>query len=152
MTKKKQTAKSETEKTGTPKTARETTTRKAKNAGEVVISADAATPAATVAVQPEQVQPAAQHTPAPSHAPRLAKVAPAPKSPREERNGVKRPKPGGKCAAVWSHLDDHGNMEAKDLREVATAKGWNVNNALIELSVWRKFMGLGKPEKLKPTA
>jgi hypothetical protein len=88
--------------------------------------------AAVAAVLPEQVQPVAQ-------------PAVAPKAAREERNGVKRPKPGGKCAAVWEHLDNHGNMEAKELRAVAEAKGWNVNNTLIELSVWRKFNGIAKP-------
>jgi len=127
MSKKKQTAKSETKKVSKPK-------------------------AATPAVQPVQEQPAAQQAAASSAAPRAPKAAPAPKAPREERNGVKRPKPGGKCAAVWSHLDDHGNMEANDLRAVAEAKGWNVNNALIELSVWRKFNGFSKPEKPKPVA
>lgn len=122
MSKKKQTAKSETKKAGKQK-------------------------AATPVVQAEPVQPAAQQAAAPQQAPKATTAAPAPKAPREERNGVKRPKPGGKCAAVWDHLDNHGNMESKDLRAVAEAKGWNVNNALIELSVWRRFHGLGKPEK-----
>jgi hypothetical protein len=126
------------------KAARETTTRKAKNAAEVVVSADAATQAEAPAVQAEQAQPAAQQAAAPSTAP---KAAPAPKAPREERNGVKRPRENGKCWQVWNHLDQHGNMEAKDLREVAVAKGWNVNNCLIELSQWRKFSGVGKPKK-----
>lgn len=120
MTKKKQTTKSETKKTGKPR-------------------------AATVAVQAVQEQPAVQPAAAPQRAPSAPKTAPAPKAPREERNGVKRPKPGGKCAAVWDHLDSHGNMEAKDLRAVAEAKGWNVNNSLIELSVWRRFNGVTKP-------
>lgn len=118
MSKKKQTAKSETKKVGKPK---------------------AAAPAM-------QEQPAAQPAAAPSAAPRAPKTPPAPNTPREERNGVKRPRPGGKCAAVWQHLDNHGNMEAKDIREVATAKGWNVNNALIELSLWRKFNSVTKPK------
>jgi hypothetical protein len=40
-------------------------------------------------------------------------------------------------------------MEAKDLREVAAARGWNSNNAQIELSVWRKFMGITKVSAAK---
>lgn len=147
MTKKKQTAKSETKKAGKPKAAAETTTRKAKNAGEAVVNIAPVIRAEAPAVHAEQVQPVAQPAAAPTKAPRAAKPAPAPTAAREERHGVRRPREGGKCWQVWNHLDNHGNMESKDLREVATAKGWNVNNALIELSQWRKFMGVGKPEK-----
>lgn len=128
------------------KAARETTTRKAKHTDEVVVSAAPVTQGEALALQPEQVQPAAQQAATLSKAPAAAKTA----STREERNGVRRPRPGGKCWQVWNHLDQHGNMEAKDLRAVAEAKGWNVNNCLIELSQWRKFSGVGKPEK--PTA
>lgn len=60
---------------------------------------------------------------------------------REERNGVKRPSAGGACAAVWDHLDANPMTTAKELREVAAAKGWNVNNAICELYAWRKFVG-----------
>lgn len=66
------------------------------------------------------------------------------REPRIERNGVKRPHPGGACAAVWEYLDQHGNLKPKELKPVAEAKGWNVNNALIELYGWRKFMGLAR--------
>lgn len=141
MTKKKQTAKSETKKSSKPKTAREVTTRKANNAGEAVVSVTPVTQAEAPAVQPAQEQPAAQQAAAPSKAPRAPKPASAL---REERNGVKRPKPGGKCAAVWDYLDANPTTTAKDLREVATARGWNANNAQIELSVWRRFNGIAK--------
>lgn len=67
----------------------------------------------------------------------------APKVERIEQNGVKRPGPG-KCLEVWEYLDQHGNMKPKDLQPVAEAKGWNLNNAQIELYQWRKFMGLGR--------
>ena len=67
----------------------------------------------------------------------------APKVERVEQNGVKRPGPG-KCLEVWEYLDQHGNMKPKDLQPVAEAKGWNLNNAQIELYQWRKFMGLGR--------
>lgn len=71
------------------------------------------------------------------------KKAAAPKVERIEQNGVKRPGPG-KCLEVWDYLDQHGNMKPKDLQPVAEAKGWNLNNAQIELYQWRKFMGLGR--------
>lgn len=60
---------------------------------------------------------------------------------RIEQNGVKRPGPG-KCLEVWEYLDQHGNMQPKDLKPVAEAKGWNLNNAQIELYQWRKFNGI----------
>lgn len=45
------------------------------------------------ASKPKAATPAVQPAAAPSK-------YPAPKAMREERNGVKHPKPGGKCAAV----------------------------------------------------
>jgi hypothetical protein len=64
------------------------------------------------------------------------------KAPREERNGVKRPNPGGLCAAVWAYLDEVGDMLPKEMKTVAEDQGWNVNNAQIELYQWRKFHGI----------
>ena len=69
------------------------------------------------------------------------KKAAAPKVERIEQNGVKRPGPG-KCLEVWEYLDQHGNMKPKDLQPVAEARGWNINNASIELYQWRKFNGI----------
>ncbi len=69
------------------------------------------------------------------------KKAAAPKVERVEQNGVKRPGPG-KCLEVWEYLDQHGNMKPKDLQPVAEEKGWNINNASIELYQWRKFNGI----------
>lgn len=60
---------------------------------------------------------------------------------RIEQNGVKRPGPG-KCLEVWEWLDENGNCMPKDLKPVAEAKGWNLNNAQIELYQWRKFSGI----------
>lgn len=65
----------------------------------------------------------------------------APKVQRVEQNGVKRPGPG-KCLEVWEYLDQHGNMTPKDLKPVAAEKGWNENNALIEMYGWRRFNGI----------
>ena len=149
MTKKKQIAKSETKKAGKPKAAAETTTRKAKNAGEAAVNIAPVIQAEAPAVQAEQVQPVAQPAAAPAKAPRAANPAPAPNAPREVRNGVRRPKPGGKCAAVWTWLDANPTATAKEIREVAPSQGWNLANATIELSQWRKFNGIAKP---KPAA
>jgi hypothetical protein len=66
--------------------------------------------------------------------------------PREERNGVKRPGPG-LCRDVWDYLDKTGNAMPADLKDVAAQKGWNFGNVTIELYQWRKWNGLGRPEK-----
>lgn len=55
-----------------------------------------------------------------------------------ESSAPKRPRAGGKCAAVWDYLDAHPMTTVKELREVAAAQGWNVNNATCELYAWRK--------------
>ena len=70
-----------------------------------------------------------------------AKVAAAP---REQRNGVKRPRPGGACAAVWQWLDQHPGAKLADVRETTGKKGWNQNNAAIEFYGWRKFNAVAK--------
>lgn len=68
---------------------------------------------------------------------------------REVRNGVKRPGEGGLCAAVWAALDSMHAAgvvpTAKDVRDLATAKGWNSSNSSIEFYQWRRFMGMSKP-------
>ncbi len=95
-------------------------------------------------------------TPVPAPAPVLLSARTAPE--RETRNGVKRPAPGGLCAAVWHALDAMraGNVEitAQAVRDLATAKGWNQSNASIEMYQWKRFMGLtqlrvAKPKKAK---
>lgn len=68
------------------------------------------------------------------------------RSPREERNGVMRPSPGGKCAAVWDYLDLYPTATAQEVREVAAAMGWNLNNARTEFSQWRRFHGIGRTQ------
>lgn len=65
-----------------------------------------------------------------------------PKTQREERNGVKRPAAGGLCAAVWDYLDANPTSTAKQVRAASEANGWNTNNAMCELYVWRKFQGI----------
>lgn len=72
------------------------------------------------------------------------KKEPAPKVGREERNGVKRPRAGGLCAAVWAWLDANPTATIKDAKAAATDHGWNANNASIEFYQWRRFMGLSR--------
>jgi predicted component of type VI protein secretion system len=71
---------------------------------------------------------------------------------REERNGVKRPSAGGLCRQIWDALDaikaGGETPTAKQVTELALAKGWNKNNASIEFYQWRKFNGIeGRAKK-----
>jgi len=92
--------------------------------------------------QKEAPAPAAEAAPAaPVVTTGKPKKEAAPKVQRVEQNGVKRPGPG-KCLEVWEYLDQHGNMTPKDLKPVAAEKGWNENNALIEMYGWRRFNGI----------
>lgn len=62
----------------------------------------------------------------------------------ETRNGVRRPIKG-KCADVWNALDNmlpNGVPTIGNVRDLAKANGWNINNATIEFYAWRKFHGL----------
>ncbi|TEC51159.1 hypothetical protein [Pseudomonas aeruginosa] len=68
----------------------------------------------------------------------------APKVERVEQNGVKRPKDGGLCAAVWAWLDAHPDATIKDAKAAAPENGWNANNVACEFYSWRKFNGLSR--------
>lgn len=68
----------------------------------------------------------------------------APKAEREERNGVKRPRAGGLCAAVWAWLDAHPTATIKDAKAAAPGHGWNENNVACEFYSWRRFNGLSR--------
>lgn len=74
-----------------------------------------------------------------------APTAPAKSKARSEtRNGVRRPIKG-KCADVWNALDNmlpNGVPTIGNVRDLAKANGWNINNATIEFYAWRKFHGL----------
>lgn len=74
-----------------------------------------------------------------------APTAPAKSKTRSEtRNGVRRPIKG-KCADVWNALDNmlpNGVPTIGNVRDLAKANGWNINNATIEFYAWRKFHGL----------
>ncbi len=58
---------------------------------------------------------------------------------RVEQNGVKRPAPGGLCAAVWEWLDAQPQATVKTLRDLAPSRGWNLNNVTSEFYSWQKF-------------
>lgn len=73
-----------------------------------------------------------------------------------EQNGVKRPKPGTLCGAVWEIADkismENGKpAEVADVIAQAKADGLNEGNARIEFARWRKFHGIaskpGRPAK-----
>ena len=70
----------------------------------------------------------------------------APTPPPSERSAPKRPRAGGKCAAVWDYLDAHPVTTVAELREVATTKGWNQANATCELYAWRKFVAAAREQ------
>jgi len=73
-----------------------------------------------------------------------SKPAPAPKVVQEERNGVKRPKAGGVCAAVWAWLDANPAATLKEAKAAAPAHGWNENNVSCEFYARRKFLGINR--------
>ncbi|RUD98633.1 hypothetical protein [Pseudomonas aeruginosa] len=72
------------------------------------------------------------------------KKAAAPKVERVEQNGVKRPKEGGLCAAVWAWLDANPGATIKDAKAAAPGNGWNENNVACEFYAWRKFNGISR--------
>lgn len=62
------------------------------------------------------------------------------------QNGVRRPIKG-LCADVWNTLDEmrasaNSVPTIHDVKALAEAKSWNINNATIEFYGWRKFHGL----------
>lgn len=67
-------------------------------------------------------------------------TATRPSRPHSESGTPKRPKAGGKCAAVWDYLDANPTTTVKELRDAAAGQGWNVNNAVCELYAWRKSL------------
>ena len=76
------------------------------------------------------------------------KTKPAPKAQLAEQNGVKRPKAGGGCAAVWAWLDANPGATVKEAKEVAPANRWKSNNVACEFYAWRKFNGIcGRQQK-----
>lgn len=85
--------------------------------------------------------------PAATPATKAATATKPPAAERVERNGVKRPRAGGACDKVWSHLDAVGDMSISEVKAWATANGLNPNNAAIEIYQWRKFNGIKQQPK-----
>lgn len=75
-------------------------------------------------------------------------VQAAPKSEAlgDERNGLKRPKAGGVCAAVWDWLDRHPTAKISDAKAEALERGWNLNNVVCEFYRRRKFYDQGEQQ------
>lgn len=66
---------------------------------------------------------------------------------RPEQNGIKRPSAGGKCREVWDNLDNMREAlkrtpTSKEIKEVASAKGWENVTTCIQYYQWRKFNGI----------
>lgn len=75
---------------------------------------------------------------------------------RPEQFGITRPSEGGKCRVVWDECDIIHRQTGKPpmpkmLKEIAQSKGWNVNNAIIEMYRWRRFNGFIGRQKAQTT-
>jgi hypothetical protein len=70
-----------------------------------------------------------------------------------EQNGVKQRSAGTLCHQVWELCDqlraanDGVAPTSKDMRREGAARGWNMNNVLIEMYQWRKFHGIVSEKK-----
>ena len=116
--------------------------KKASNSTAAAKPTKAGLGAVVTTTAPDTETTAAPVTVAP--AAKVAKVAKGkePAVPREERNGVKRPKAEGACGRVWAHLDAKGDMSVANIRAWAASEGLNPNNASIEIYQWRRFNGI----------
>ena len=107
-----------------------------EDGGRYWFSEAAVNRAANPSIAADKITTVAVPAPAAPEAPKASKVR------SEIRNGVRRPIKG-KCAEVWSTLDDikkqGSEVDIRVVREVAAQKGWNLNNATIEFYGWRKF-------------
>lgn len=112
-----------------------------EDGGRYWFSEAAVNRAANPSIAADKIATVAVPAPAAPEAPKASKVR------SEIRNGVRRPIKG-KCAEVWSTLDDIKKQGFKIdihvVREVAAQKGWNLNNATIEFYGWRKFHAVAK--------
>lgn len=112
-----------------------------EDGGRYWFSEAAVNRAANPSIEADKIATVAVPAPAAPEAPKASKVR------SEIRNGVRRPIKG-KCAEVWSTLDDIKKqgfeVDIHVVREVAAQKGWNMNNATIEFYGWRKFHAVTK--------
>ena len=112
-----------------------------EDGGRYWFSEAAVNRAANPSIAADKIATVAVPAPAAPEAPKVSKVR------SEIRNGVRRPIKG-KCAEVWSTLDDikkqGSEVDIHVVRELAAQKGWNMNNATIEFYGWRKFHAVTK--------
>lgn len=114
-----------------------------EDGGRYWFSEAAVNRAANPSIAADKIATVAVPAPAAPEAPKASKAR------SEIRNGVRKPIKG-KCAEVWAALDalqatfPEGTISIKDVRELAAANGWNLNNATIEFYGWRKFHGYNK--------
>jgi len=107
-----------------------------EDGGRYWFSEAAVNSAANPSIAADKIATVAVPAPVAPEAPKVSKVR------SEIRNGVRRPIKG-KCAEVWSTLDDikkqGSEVDIHVVRELASQNGWNLNNATIEFYGWRKF-------------
>lgn len=65
---------------------------------------------------------------------------------REERNGIKRPSVGGKCAQLWAMFEAHYAetgmiLTPKPAKEISAKEGLDPTTTTVQLYRWRDFMG-----------
>lgn len=115
-----------------------------EDGGRYWFSEAAVNRAANPSIAADKIATVAVPAPAAPEAPEAPKAS---KVRSEIRNGVRRPIKG-KCAEVWSTLDDIKKqgfeIDIHVVRELAAQKGWNLNNATIEFYGWRKFHAVAK--------
>lgn len=95
--------------------------------------------AANPSIAADKIATVAVPAPAAPEAPKASKAR------SEVRNGVRKPIKG-KCAEVWATLTAVQEVSETDtpititeVKALAEAHGWNLNNATIEFYAWRKF-------------
>lgn len=60
---------------------------------------------------------------------------------RAERNGIKRPSAGGKCAAVWDEFDRIASIGegSPSVAAIVEHTGWNKYTVSTQYQIWKKF-------------
>lgn len=69
------------------------------------------------------------------------------REPMPMQNGIRRPRPEGKCGQIWALMDSMSQelgapVAVRDVLPVADAQGMNQNSVRTQYSYWRKFHGI----------
>jgi hypothetical protein len=125
----------------------QSTLRPIHNEDEPMAAKPAAKKAATKKAAPKKAAATKKAVTKKAPAVPKGKAGAAPLAPREERNGIKRPKPGGNCAAVWDACDAvrASKKDTPSFKEVDEALGKAAIPAATRRSnyaVWRRFHGI----------